>query len=319
MQTLHIVGRFDSAQPGAENGLAELATQLMPHMPVKLWSDSPAHPKYAPLGVQTIALFGGRVPRGGTLLWAGTHMRFLPWLAHTRFDRVVLFYNLAQHAELFDQVAHLQGVLGREVEILYAGSGLRLSVGLPGLVDYSPVDVSRYTPKVHVDTPHAVVGRMSRDIPEKFHADDPALFAAICAQGCKVRMMGALNQQSRYEGRPAVELLRYGGETMEGFNASLDIFFYRTGEWMETYGRVVPEAMAAGLPVVVAQNCGAAELIEQGVTGFVVQDNGQAYAAIMRLARDTALRKDMGQAARKAVEAHEAAGLRRRLAFFVRD
>ena len=38
----------------------------------------------------------------------------------------------------------------------------------------------------------------------------------------------------------------------------------------ETWGLVVEEALYFGLPVIVSQNCGASELIENGVNGFVI-------------------------------------------------
>jgi glycosyltransferase involved in cell wall biosynthesis len=51
-------------------------------------------------------------------------------------------------------------------------------------------------------------------------------------------------------------------------------------DWPEPFGMVLIEAMAAGTPVI-AYGCGSVpELIEQGVTGFIVDDLDSAIAAV---------------------------------------
>jgi glycosyltransferase involved in cell wall biosynthesis len=55
--------------------------------------------------------------------------------------------------------------------------------------------------------------------------------------------------------------------------------------WPEPFGLVMIEAMACGTPVI-AWNCGSvSEVLEDGVTGFIVDDEGSALAAIERAAR----------------------------------
>lgn len=53
----------------------------------------------------------------------------------------------------------------------------------------------------------------------------------------------------------------------------------------DTFGNVVPEAQAMGLPVILSNNCGAADLlIRSGVNGFVVEpDNPSGLAYFMKL------------------------------------
>ncbi|HEX3429629.1 MAG TPA: glycosyltransferase family 4 protein [Rhizomicrobium sp.] len=54
-------------------------------------------------------------------------------------------------------------------------------------------------------------------------------------------------------------------------------------DWPEPFGLVMIEAMACGTPVI-AWNCGAVpEIVDDGVTGFVVNSHEQALAAIGRL------------------------------------
>jgi len=69
----------------------------------------------------------------------------------------------------------------------------------------------------------------------------------------------------------------------------------------ESFGRVVVEAMAAGLPVVGVRGGGVGEIVEHGVTGLLAEkDNPHDLAAcIDRLARDPARCRAMGLAGRQ--------------------
>ncbi len=64
--------------------------------------------------------------------------------------------------------------------------------------------------------------------------------------------------------------------------------------------RAVREAMAMGLPIIVANRGMLPEIVKDGETGFVVEDTPENLSnAIIKLATDETLRKKMGQAARK--------------------
>ncbi|OOQ60661.1 glycosyltransferase family 4 protein [Mucilaginibacter pedocola] len=72
--------------------------------------------------------------------------------------------------------------------------------------------------------------------------------------------------------------------------ASADVFLFPSVS--ETYGNVVLEAMASGLPCVIADGGGSADFIEQGVNGFKCEPyNAQGYAdKINLLLADDAIR-----------------------------
>ncbi|MFD1950844.1 glycosyltransferase family 4 protein [Sphingomonas arantia] len=54
-------------------------------------------------------------------------------------------------------------------------------------------------------------------------------------------------------------------------------------DWPEPFGLVMIEAMACGTPVIAWDRGSVREVIEEGVTGFVVRDETEALAAIARL------------------------------------
>ena len=55
--------------------------------------------------------------------------------------------------------------------------------------------------------------------------------------------------------------------------------------WPEPFGLILIEAMACGTPVIAFNRGSVPEIIEDGVTGFVVEDEKGAVAAAQRLSR----------------------------------
>ncbi len=93
-------------------------------------------------------------------------------------------------------------------------------------------------------------------------------------------------------------------ESIHEYHSRFDIFAILSNE--ESFGVAALEAQACGKPVVATAVGGLPEVVEDGVTGFLVppRDPGAAAAAIVRLVRDEGLRAGMGTAARKRVESH---------------
>ncbi len=74
----------------------------------------------------------------------------------------------------------------------------------------------------------------------------------------------------------------------------------------EPFGLVIIEGMAAGVPVIAADQGGPREIISEGEDGFLVDPHktNELAQAIIRLLRDESLRKRISEAARKKVEKH---------------
>lgn len=83
--------------------------------------------------------------------------------------------------------------------------------------------------------------------------------------------------------------------------ASADAFFFAGSN--ETFGQVVQEAMASGLPTVVTNRGAVGELVQEGKTGFVVDHNRRAFAeAATLLANNRQLLAEMSYQARAVAE-----------------
>ncbi len=85
------------------------------------------------------------------------------------------------------------------------------------------------------------------------------------------------------------------GEVLAAACADMDILVFPSHT--DTFGNVVLEALASGVPAIVTPDGGPKFIVEDGVTGFVVPDEGFA-AAVATLIVDRARLERMGTAAR---------------------
>ena len=90
------------------------------------------------------------------------------------------------------------------------------------------------------------------------------------------------------------------GEELSKWFASADIFVFPSTT--ETFGNVIQEAFASGIPAVGVREGGVSDLIEPGTTGFLAEPRcGRDFAEKIRLLLDNpSLRKTMGENAIKA-------------------
>ena len=97
-----------------------------------------------------------------------------------------------------------------------------------------------------------------------------------------------------------------GFDEMPRALASGDVF--ATASVSETWPLVVMEAAAAGLPTVGVRSPGVGELVRDGETGLLVdEDAGELADAILALAEDGDLRGALGRGAREAAHEHDIA------------
>jgi len=91
-------------------------------------------------------------------------------------------------------------------------------------------------------------------------------------------------------------------EQLKSYYSKSDIFVMPSRQ--EGFGIVFLEAMALGKPVIAGDHGGATEVVQNGVTGFLVNlDDPDALTShLILLLRDHALSKKMGEAGRRRVE-----------------
>jgi glycosyltransferase involved in cell wall biosynthesis len=94
----------------------------------------------------------------------------------------------------------------------------------------------------------------------------------------------------------------YGDDLADAY-ASADAFMFTGAN--ETFGQVVQEAMASGLPAIIINQGGITDQVTPGVNGYVCPPDPQAFAEAARRLRDNpALRRQMSANARRFAEQH---------------
>jgi glycosyltransferase involved in cell wall biosynthesis/predicted metal-dependent phosphoesterase TrpH len=141
-------------------------------------------------------------------------------------------------------------------------------------------------------------GRMTREkgidlLAETFlraHRADPRLHLLLAGGGPEE---GELRERL---GERATFLGWLGGEELARAYASADLFLFASST--DTYGQVILEAAASGLPVVAVAEGGPAALVENRHTGLLCRpDPDHLAGAVLQLASSPELRRNLGTAA----------------------
>ncbi len=122
-----------------------------------------------------------------------------------------------------------------------------------------------------------------------------------------------------FAGLPVVFTGYYRGEELAAAYASADIFVFTSLH--ESFGLVLAEAIASGLPVVATRVGGAEDVVQHGETGYIfdVDQTDRLEDYIYMLATDDASRRQMGQQARQFAETLRWQEIMRELVYFYED
>lgn len=305
LREIHLFNKFFSAFGGSEQETLVLYSLLAQRTKVHLWATSSKASKelLSQYPIRHVSLLRGQTPKGGVYVFLGAHWRNKVWPALvTKPDRLIYVFNTF-HPRVPKIVSDLPFWLRWPSAELVLISNFQAEIlGLDGVVHPSPIDISRFTvSQRHVERPFTI-GRLSRDTPKKHSSEDVALYKQWLGAGFAVSIQGASVLENKMPADPNFVLTQEGQVPAEKFLQGLDVFFYRSGEHVETFGRVIFEAMACGVPVVCHRHGGYADHIQHGVNGYLFQTNAEAAAIIHKLQAEPVLRMRIGAAGRKTAE-----------------
>jgi glycosyltransferase involved in cell wall biosynthesis len=321
MKAIHIFNRFHNPYGGSELEALHLFSALREKAEVYLWATSSRASEVVKkqFPVRRVGLTGWGFPNGGNYVFVGSHWGrgLWPYLVG-KPDRVVYVYNTF-HPKITALTSRARPLLSwPRTEYIFISDFQKKLLSLDGTVHPSPIDIQQFSPKPRRESSQLAIGRLSRDVPEKYHPDDLPLFTDLARQGCKIRLQGATCVRDKLR-HPNIEVFPEGHTSAAEFLHGLDIFYYRTRSVVETFGRVVIEAMACGLPVVCHSFGGYADWIHNGENGFLFDTPDEARDILDQLRADPDLRRRVGHNARTTVEGmYSALAQEERLAFYLR-
>jgi phosphatidylinositol alpha 1,6-mannosyltransferase len=193
------------------------------------------------------------------------------------------------------------------------------SHGIGGLEIWSRgIDAERFGPghrdpalraSLGADDHRPLVLMVSRLVKEKDLLDLVPMDASLAARGVPYRLVLVGDGPLRAELEAALPQAHFAGhatgDALARWYASADVFVFPSTT--ETFGNVVTEAQASGVPAVVVDRGGPPELVEPGETGWVARANDpeDLAARVEQLIRDLRSRRRMGQAAARAARARD--------------
>ena len=248
-------------------------------------------------GLRTSGIYHTDFPQYVRILSDDTFLETLAWnYMHWFYDQHETLYV---NSEGYRQAWEARGIAPEKLKIL--PRGLDTALFSPHRRD------PQYWVRRGVPTGNCVllyVGRISKEKNLDVIADawaelhEEAATLAFVGDGPFVAELRARLPHAIFTGVLA------GLELAQAF-ASADLFLFPSVT--DTFGNVVLEALASGLPNVVSDEGGPKDLIEEGVTGHITRalDARDFAAGVRRLVHDPAARARMSEAARKSVSTRD--------------
>ena len=176
---------------------------------------------------------------------------------------------------------------------------------------YNPLDPKDFEGRSAQRTCEMVVGRYSRADDKKWHPWCYEMYPALARTlpAAQYNIAGATPAVSQFiaehglENRVHYQPLTHDRQALMGYLDAMNVFAHGSAIG-ESFGIVIAEAMASGLPVVThpsrgSQDNAQTELVEHGVTGFVVNSPDEYAQAVAFLLSNPEKAVELGTAARE--------------------
>lgn len=232
--------------------------------------------------------------------------------ASRRLEKLLAFLP-QKHAQSVSAAAQRQALAGaarfyKMASLLFAPNQelvdlLHNHTGKPCFLMQRGVDAELYTPAkrdARLKKPFTIgyVGRLSVEKNVRFLVEVEKALIAAGQRDFRFLMVGSGGEQdwlrANFAHADFPGVLK--GEDLARAYANMDVFAFPSHT--DTFGNVILEALASGVPPVVTAGGGPKFLVKSGVTGFVAADDRAFIRCILDLMNDAAMHTAMRHAAR---------------------
>jgi len=294
---VYLIGVDDGSESDDAWMLRRLLALLEPLRPV-VW---PSRREDAAIACDTaVAPF----PAGGVQVWVGVDAEIAPWLEKSDPRRTLVFAQSAPPSRWLAMFRALAVDGARPVELIVDSRAKAGRFGgghhvLPVPLDVTEFAVAEPRSRSH-DSAEFVVGNVAGNGREIRSARAGSLQEHVATSGVRLDVYDPGRFRNNLGAMRNVRCFSRRDSSLAQFLAPLSCYLHYCDTWWEEgLGRDLFGAMALGIPVLCPRASVHAESIEDGVVGFLYDDDTGALEALATLRNDPARRTAMGAAARE--------------------
>jgi len=288
---LHVAGPTDHGSDGAwaARRVGELLAPLAP----TLWRsrDACAHAGgWRRIDRHEIDVASGRRPDAGAVVLTHPEFDTDDWLRDA-IDRILVFAQASPPSLYLERLRHIAADGRRSLSLMFTSHAMARKFGCDAIVVPPPIDLGEFRHAKQREALHASsalrVAAAGQDGRRVVAADDAPLLEAVAVRAGTLALLDPGPLRYALGMLANVHCIARGDDPLGAFLAGCDLYLHRVRPWWsEDDGRVFFGAMALGVPVLCPRESIYAEYVDDGVDGWLVDDDASALTLIDALRAD---------------------------------
>lgn len=251
------------------------------------------------LDIQHIQPYRGIVPSDGNL-WIMGETHIGPWYDYHQYQNISVIYDNIKLDRFFQHLYRLRKKSSIELDVIHISKEQLKKSGLAGRkVEFGLADIEFWDktnlPK-KILNPTFTVGRISPDLIEWHHYDDPSLYNLLTQENIRVRLAGAHSIKAFIESEEKIEFLE-PDNSMEKLISTIDCLICRSSpKKPRNFMPIISLAVNYEIPIIINSKNSLAEHLRQYSKTYIANTNHEIANAVMLLSNSNQIRNQGGDA-----------------------